>query len=84
MPNYQKKKLCEKHTQCPKIKQSDLAKWAKHTFNLLKIPGQSIILDILKKKDNYLGMVPAELSCKRQRISHKDQKGELGGSGKFE
>ncbi|EGG09988.1 uncharacterized protein MELLADRAFT_95147 [Melampsora larici-populina 98AG31] len=64
MTNDQKKKLCEKHTQCPKMKQSDLAKWAKHTFNLLKIPGQTTISDILKKKENYLGMSSAELSLR--------------------
>lgn len=76
MTNDQTKKLCENHTQCQKhtqyqkMNQSHPEKWVKQIFDLLKIPGQTTISDILKKKENYLGMSPEELSCKRRRMAH--------------
>jgi hypothetical protein len=53
--------------------QSNLAIWAQKEFNLLKLPGQSTISDILKRKNQFTDMSQGELQLKRRRTVQHPQ-----------
>ena len=65
--NYQRQKLCAIQST-NKLNQISLANWAKEEFKLAKIPAQSTISNILKKRRVYDAMCEVDqLSAKRSR-----------------
>nr|CCA20822.1 conserved hypothetical protein [Albugo laibachii Nc14] len=61
----QKKLICLKHEENPKIRQSDLSNWAREKFRLLRAPAQPTISHILRNKQKYLES--KDLSIRRSR-----------------
>ncbi|CAI5702160.1 unnamed protein product [Peronospora effusa] len=74
----QKRRICEKHRNTPKITQKDLCRWAKLEFNLQRAPTQPTMSNILKHehmfKDNVLGVLGSQRKTIRPtRHAHFDQ-----------
>ncbi|KAG2784145.1 hypothetical protein Pcac1_g6364 [Phytophthora cactorum] len=75
---HQKRRICEKHRNTPKITQKDLCRWAKLEFNLQRAPTQPTMSNILKHehmfKDNVLGVLGSQRKTIRPtRHAHFDK-----------